>query len=77
MNVRIRMCLDGARDYVLLRKATFDFELAPLPRSLQLPTAESQLNQAPSSRVPTRLPRMADDVQTGAAVLSAESQHVQ
>ncbi len=40
--------LDGAGDFRSLRKATFGFEQAPLPQSLPLPTAESELNQAPS-----------------------------
>jgi hypothetical protein len=32
-----RVARDGVKDYLALRKATFGFELAPLPRSLPLP----------------------------------------
>jgi hypothetical protein len=41
----MRMRLDGVDDLLPLRKRTFGFELAPLPRSLEVPTAESQLHQ--------------------------------
>jgi len=40
-----RVRLDGVADFLSLRKATFGFEQAPLPRSLQLPDSESQLNK--------------------------------
>jgi len=40
-----RVRLDGVSDYLSLRKATYGFEQAPLPRSLQLPDSESQLNK--------------------------------
>jgi radical SAM superfamily enzyme YgiQ (UPF0313 family) len=47
-----RVRLDAGRDYLSLRKAQFDFEQAPLPQSLLLPAAESQLNKVltPQSR---------------------------
>jgi hypothetical protein len=38
----MRVRLDGVDDFLARRKSTFGFELAPLPRSLQLPAAESQ-----------------------------------
>ena len=60
-----RVWLDGVRDFLPLRKATFDFELAPLPRSLKLSAAESQLNQVP--RGLARLPRVADHSSNPAA----------
>ncbi len=41
----MRVRLDGVDDFLSLRKRTFGFELAPLPRSLQLPAAEIQTNQ--------------------------------
>ena len=41
----MRVRLDGVDDFLSLRKRTFGFELAPLPRSLQLPAAELQTNQ--------------------------------
>ena len=53
-----RVRLDGVGDFLSLRKAAFDFELAPLPRSLQLPAAESQLNQDLGPRGLTTLSRM-------------------
>ena len=37
----LRTLRDSAADFVAWRKETFGFELAPLPQSLQLPTAES------------------------------------
>jgi hypothetical protein len=45
-----RVLLDGVDDFLSLRKETFGFELAPLPRSLQLSAAESLLNQVLSPR---------------------------
>ncbi len=41
----MRVRLDGVNDLLALRKRTFGLELAPLPRSLQLPAAESQPHQ--------------------------------
>jgi len=49
----MRVRLDGVNDLLALRKRTFGLELAPLPRSLQLPTAESE---APQFRVPAAAP---------------------
>ena len=40
----MRVRKDGVDDFLPLRKSTFDFELVPLPRSLQLPAAENQAN---------------------------------
>ena len=42
----MRVRRDGVDDFLALRKSAFGTELAPLPRSLQLPAAESQPNQA-------------------------------
>lgn len=42
--------LDRSESFLALRKRTFGIELAPLPRSLQLPAAENQLNQVLASR---------------------------
>jgi hypothetical protein len=39
-----RVRRDGPRDFLSLRKETFGFELAPLPRSLPLSVADSRLN---------------------------------
>ena len=39
---------DGVNDFIALRKETFGFELAPLPRSLQLSAAETRLNRGPA-----------------------------
>jgi len=57
--------LDGAGDFRSLRKATFGFEQAPLPQSLPLPTAESELNQAPSLQRWTPHSRMESQVPHG------------
>ena len=46
-----RVRLDNVQDFLTLRKEVFGFELAPLPQSLQLPAAESQLKPI---RPPTR-----------------------
>jgi len=54
-----RVWLDGAKDFISLRKETFGFELAPLPRSLQLSAADSWLNGGIKSRVWTSLPQAA------------------
>jgi hypothetical protein len=48
-----RMRLDRLEDFLPLRKRMFGVELAPLPLSLQLPAAESQLNQILSPRRPS------------------------
>jgi radical SAM superfamily enzyme YgiQ (UPF0313 family) len=45
-----RVLLDGVNDFLPLRKETFGFELAPLPKSLQLPAAENLLNQVLAPR---------------------------
>lgn len=37
-----RVRLDGVHEYLSRRQQTFDFELAPLPQTLQLPAAESR-----------------------------------
>jgi hypothetical protein len=39
----MRILRDSVQDFISLRKETFGFELAPLPRSLPLPAAESLL----------------------------------
>ncbi|MEX2558588.1 MAG: radical SAM protein, partial [Pirellulales bacterium] len=41
----MRVRLDKAADFIPLRQKWFGFELAPLPRSLQLPAAENLLNR--------------------------------
>jgi hypothetical protein len=46
-----RVRLDRVNDFLPLRRQTFGFELAPLPRSLQLPAAESLLQPGPPTRV--------------------------
>lgn len=48
-----RVRLDGVDDYLRLRQRTFGFALAPLPKSLHLPAAES-------ARQPGRLHPLAD-----------------
>jgi hypothetical protein len=55
-----RVRLDSVRELLPLRKGTFGFELAPLPKSLQLPAAESQLNQV---LAPRRMPLKVDSLQ--------------
>jgi len=40
-----RVQLDHVDEYMPLRKATFDLEFVPLPRSLQLPETELKLNK--------------------------------
>lgn len=40
-----RVRLDSVKDYLPLRRRTFGFTQAPLPRSLQLPASESQLSE--------------------------------
>lgn len=40
-----RLLRDSVADDIAWREETFGFELAPLPRSLQLPNAEIQPNQ--------------------------------
>ncbi len=39
-----RVHLDGADDYLRLRQRTYGFALTPLPKSLQVPVAELELN---------------------------------
>jgi len=51
---------DGMQDFISLRKETFGFELAPLPRSLQLSAADSRLNGVAKPRLRSRLPQPAD-----------------
>jgi hypothetical protein len=46
-----RVRLDRAADYLSLRKKAYGFELAPLPRSMQLPVQESQLVHPEASQV--------------------------
>ncbi len=70
-----RVRLDGVGDYLSLRKATFDVELAPLPSSLHLPAVESQLNQVLSPRGLAHLARMADQPHEGDPVVNTGSQH--
>ena len=41
------MRLDGVDDFLSLRREAYGFELAPLPQSLQLPTAETNSHQLP------------------------------
>ncbi|MDQ3668376.1 MAG: hypothetical protein M3410_17735 [Acidobacteriota bacterium] len=40
-----RKRLDHVNDFLDLRRALFDFELVPLPQSLQLPQADQALNR--------------------------------
>jgi radical SAM superfamily enzyme YgiQ (UPF0313 family) len=54
-----RVLLDGMNDFLSLRQETFGFELAPLPKSLQLPAAENLLNQDLSPRGRAELPQPA------------------
>jgi hypothetical protein len=44
-----RVRLDRVNDFLSRRKEAYGFELAPLPLSLQLPTAERLLQQGPQS----------------------------
>ena len=46
----MRVLRDSAHDFIAWRKETFGFELAPLPQSLQLPSAESALTPGHLSR---------------------------
>jgi hypothetical protein len=54
-----RVRLDGANDFMALRKETFGFELAPLPRSLQLSAADSRLNGVGERHVRASMPQLA------------------
>ncbi len=54
-----RVRRDGVKDFISLRKETFGFELAPLPRSLQLSAADSRLNGVTRPRVRASLPQAA------------------
>ena len=53
----MRVRRDGVDDFLALRKETFGFELAPLPRSLQLSAADSLLNRVINPHVRASLPR--------------------
>jgi hypothetical protein len=55
-----RVRLDGVNNFLPLRKRTFGVDLAPLPKSLQLPDTESQLNQI---LAPRRQPLRAGSLQ--------------
>ncbi len=55
----LRVRRDGVKDFLSLRKETFGFELAPLPRSLQLSAADSELNGVPKPRARMNLPEAA------------------
>ena len=51
-----RVRLDGVNDFLSLRRRTFGFGLAPLPRSLQSPAAESLLQPSrPAARLGQRV----------------------
>lgn len=52
-----RVRLDSVKDFNTLRKETFGFELAPLPRSLQLSAADTRLNGLNEPRVRATLPQ--------------------
>ena len=52
----VRVRLDSVKDFITLRKETFGFELAPLPRSLQLSAADTRLNGLNEPRVRATLP---------------------
>jgi hypothetical protein len=54
-----RVRLHGVNDFISLRKETFGFELAPLPRSLQLSAADSPLNGVTKPGVRASLPQAA------------------
>jgi hypothetical protein len=54
-----RVRLDSASDFMKLRRETFGFELAPLPRSLQLSAADGRLNGLTQPHVLTSVPRAA------------------
>jgi hypothetical protein len=55
-----RVRLDRVKDFIRLRKETFGFELAPLPRSLQLSNADTRLNGLTEPRVRPSLPQVAN-----------------
>jgi hypothetical protein len=46
-----RVRRDGVKEFLALRKETFGFELAPLPRSLPLSAPEGRLNRGPAQGV--------------------------
>jgi hypothetical protein len=52
-----RVRLDCADDFLPLRKGTFGFDLAPLPRSLELSAADARLNGTPGPGVRQSLAR--------------------
>ncbi len=56
----LRVRRDGVKDFISLRKETFGFELAPLPRSLQLSAADSRVNGVTKPRLHASLPQAAD-----------------
>ena len=56
----MRVRRDGVDDFLALRKEAFGFELAPLPRSLQLSAADSLLNRVINPHVRASLPRATD-----------------
>ena len=56
----MRVRRDRVDDFLALRKEAFGFELAPLPRSLQLSAADSRLNGVIEPRVRASLPQAAD-----------------
>ncbi len=55
----LRIRRDGVKDFIWLREETFGFELAPLPESLPLSSADSRLNGATTPRVRASLPQVA------------------
>ncbi|OGI40889.1 MAG: hypothetical protein A2140_00505 [Candidatus Muproteobacteria bacterium RBG_16_62_13] len=47
-----RLKIDAVGDYIELRRATYDIDLAPLPNSLQLSVSDEALNRRADWRVP-------------------------
>lgn len=66
----VRVRLDGVKDYLSLRQETFGFELAPLPRSLQLSAADSRLNRGIEPRMRPSVPQ-ATEIEARGAVRTA------
>jgi hypothetical protein len=58
----MRVALDSVKDYISLRKATFGFELVPLPRNLQSPETSNARGHAVKPKLPPVLPRRAHAV---------------
>ena len=54
----MRVWRDRVDDYIALCKEVFGFELAPLPRSLQLSAADSLLNRVVNPNGRASLPRV-------------------